>query len=140
MLYANSNEDAAFLDFVAHRTQAAQNIDMASNVGSKGTAGPLALPWREAANAVSDLYVTGLSPNPLRVNGALATLSERGSFGQLHIDGASVRYWGRDARLCLNTDDVLGAKVCSWRSMLNGPLYATAFQTKRFSHCILVVT
>jgi hypothetical protein len=93
------------------RIQLGMCDEMSNNVDVPSAAGPLALPWRLASLSAYDVSVTGLAPNPLKVNGARAVLSASGACG-LIIDGFKTTYRSRGTRLCLDTRDVLGAKVC----------------------------
>jgi hypothetical protein len=94
------------------RIQLGMCDEMSNKVAVPSAAGPLALPWRQASLSAYDVFVTGLAPNPLKVNGARAVLSASGASGRLIIDGFKTLYRGRGTRLCLDTRDVLGAKVC----------------------------
>ena len=82
-----------------------------TDVYHSGAPGPLAMPWRQAAQAADGAYIPGMSDKPVQVKGVRATLVCPNACCSLVIDGSRVYYSGRGKRLSLQTQDLLGAKV-----------------------------
>lgn len=89
------------------------NKPHSSEVDASRAAGPLALPWRRAANAADGAYITGMTNKPVQIKGQRSELVCPHACCNLEIDGPRVSYSGRGKRLSLQTEDLLGAKVCT---------------------------